>query len=118
MVMVSASGWRVEKVVRTLPEHLPEVRLRVSWRGYWQADCATTDEVAKYVELSSLVPSTSHLYQRAYPVTPWRTAAERLDTALEKALAGATHRAETQPVHRHLRAVPDMLPAGRPVTMG
>ena len=72
MVMVSASGWRVEKVVRTLSEHRPEVRLRVSWRGYWQADCATTDEVAEYVELSTLVPSTPYLHERAYVVTPWR----------------------------------------------
>ena len=39
MVMVNASGWRVEKVIRTFGDRVPVVGLRVSWRGYWQAGC-------------------------------------------------------------------------------
>ena len=62
------------------------MRLRVSWRGYWQADCETSDEVAGYVDISTLVPSVTHLYQRAYPVTPWKKAADLLDAEMGRAL--------------------------------
>jgi hypothetical protein len=57
MAMVSAAGWRVERaVVAGEPGSLPRRVLRVSWRGYWQADCATTAEVAAYVDTATLVP--------------------------------------------------------------
>lgn len=57
MAMVSAAGWRVERaVVAVVPGSLPQRVLRVSWRGYWQADCATTAEVAAYVDTATLVP--------------------------------------------------------------
>lgn len=55
--MVSAAGWRVERTV--VPgefDSLPTAVLRVSWRGYWQADCASTAEVATLVDLATLVP--------------------------------------------------------------
>ena len=86
MTMVSADGWRVERVVRHVPGRGPAMRLRVSWRGYWQADCETSDQVAEYVDISTLVPSVTHLYERAYPVTPWKRAADLLDAELGRAL--------------------------------
>ena len=79
MTMVSADGWRVERVVRHVPGRGASMRLRVSWRGYWQADCETSDQVAEYVDISTLVPSVTHLYERAYAVAPWKRAAELLD---------------------------------------
>ena len=55
--MINAAGWRVERVtVSSVLGSRPEAMLRVSWRGYWQADCVTTDEVATHVELATLVP--------------------------------------------------------------
>ena len=43
MVMVSQAGWRVEQVTVTRrPGEVPAEVFRVSWKGYWQADCATT----------------------------------------------------------------------------
>jgi hypothetical protein len=55
--LMTALGARVERVIIQLgadgpPDHV----LRVSWRGYWQADCSTTEEVARHVELATLVP--------------------------------------------------------------
>jgi hypothetical protein len=47
MVMVSADGWRVEKVIRIGGGRVPAAGLRISWRGYWQAACFTTAEVAE-----------------------------------------------------------------------
>jgi hypothetical protein len=80
MTMVSAAGWQVERVVREVPGRGPSVRLRVSWKGFWQADCESSDEVATYVDLSTLVPAVPHLYERAYhPVTPWKRAADLLE---------------------------------------
>ncbi len=58
MVMVSQDGWRVERIMAPrVPDGMPERLLRVSWRGYWQADCVTTTEVARYVDLTTLVPT-------------------------------------------------------------
>jgi hypothetical protein len=58
MVMVSQAGWRVERVtVNPRPAGEPYEVFRVSWKGYWQADCATTVEVARYVDLTTLVPT-------------------------------------------------------------
>jgi hypothetical protein len=55
--MINAAGWRVERaVVQHFLGSRPEKVLRVSWRGYWQADCATTAEVALHVDLATLVP--------------------------------------------------------------
>jgi hypothetical protein len=55
--MINATGWRVERaVVQPLPGSRPQNVLRVSWRGYWQADCETTAEVARHVDLATLVP--------------------------------------------------------------
>jgi hypothetical protein len=55
--MVSQAGWRVERVTVTrVPDGVPEQVFRVTWKGYWQADCATTGEVARHVDLSTLVP--------------------------------------------------------------
>jgi hypothetical protein len=72
MVMVNANGWRVEKVMRTFGDRVPVAGLRVSWHGYWQADCLTTAEVAEYLDLSTLVPETPHKYARANVEAPWR----------------------------------------------
>jgi hypothetical protein len=56
--MVSQSGWRVERVTVTRrPDGVSNDVFRVSWKGYWQADCATTGEVADHVDLSTLVPT-------------------------------------------------------------
>jgi len=56
--MVSQAGWRVERAtVSCGPAGLPQQVFRVSWKGYWQADCATTGEVADHVDLSTLVPT-------------------------------------------------------------
>jgi hypothetical protein len=46
--MINAAGWRVELVA--------DQRLRVTWRGYWQATCSNTAEVAEHVDLATLVP--------------------------------------------------------------
>ena len=57
VTMVNAAGWRVERVAAQQdPGAAPGPVLRVSWRGYWQADCLTTAEVARHVELATLVP--------------------------------------------------------------
>jgi hypothetical protein len=117
MTMVSASGWRVERVVRTVPGLGPSMRLRVSWKGYWQADCETSEEVAQYVDLSTLVPAVPHLYERAYPVTPWKRASDLLEAEMGRAIASAD--AARAPVTAaagsgtaaRLYAVPDVLPA-------
>lgn len=58
MVMVSQDGWRVERIMAPrVPDGMPERLLRLSWCGYWQADCVTTKEVARYVDLTTLVPT-------------------------------------------------------------
>lgn len=112
MAMVSADGWRVEKVIRTLPGELPVARLRVSWRGYWQADCLTTEEVEAYVDLSTLVPSSTHLYSRDDPRARPLTAREVLDAALAKAAAELERSPEDpppgEPPSRRLWAVPSV----------
>ena len=89
MTMVSADGWRVERVVRHVPGRGASMRLRVSWRGYWQADCETSHQVAEYVDISTLVPTVTHLYERAYAVTPWKRAADLLDAEMGRALEAA-----------------------------
>ena len=104
MTMVSAAGWRVERVIREVPGRGPSLRLRVSWKGFWQADCETSEEVAEYVDLSTLVPAVPHLYERAYPVTPWKRAADLLDAEMGRALA----------VSRAAATVPDVLPVPSP----
>jgi len=115
MTMVSAAGWRVEKVIRTLPGRGPTAKLRVSWKGYWQADCDTTDEVAKYVDLSTLVPAVPHLYERAYRVSPWQLASELLEAEMARAQRVADEARCTVPMpehagRAHLHVVPDQLP--------
>jgi hypothetical protein len=83
MTMVSAAGWRVERVVREVPGRGPSMMLRVSWKGFWQADCESSEDVAKFVDLSTLVPAVPHLYERAYPSPPaWKLAADLLDTEM------------------------------------
>lgn len=54
--MVNAAGWRVERIPLTDAAGNPGQALRVSWRGYWQADCASSAEVAEHVDLATLVP--------------------------------------------------------------
>jgi hypothetical protein len=55
--MINQAGWRDERVIiQRGPDNPPNHVLRVSWRGYWQADCSTTEEVARHVELATLVP--------------------------------------------------------------
>jgi hypothetical protein len=57
VAMVSAAGWRVERIPLAGADGVqPGHALRVSWRGYWQADCATSAEVATHVDLATLVP--------------------------------------------------------------
>jgi hypothetical protein len=117
MVMVNANGWRVEKVIRTFGDRVRVAGLRVSWRGYWQADCRTTAEVEEYVDLSTLVREASHKYARANVEAPWRSACEQRD-ALDRATAQSHQLAKTrsnvdcsQPA---LRVVPDpRRPLGR-----
>jgi hypothetical protein len=94
MVMVNANGWRVEKVVRRVGDRIPLEGLRISWHGYWQADCLTTAEVAEYVDLSTLVPEVRHEYARANVKAPWQSASERLD-ALEAATVQSHQLAKT-----------------------
>ena len=56
--MVSQAGWRVEQVTVTpRPGGVPAEVFRVSWKGYWQADCATTADVARHLDLFTLVPT-------------------------------------------------------------
>ena len=92
--MVNASGWRVEKVIRTLGDRVPVAWLRVSWQGFWQADCLTTAGVAEYVDLSTLVPEAPHQYAHANVKAPWQSASERLD-ALEAATVQSHQLAKT-----------------------
>ncbi len=57
VAMISAEGWRVESfAIRGVDGGPPQRALRVSWRGYWQADCSTTAQVAAYVDPATLVP--------------------------------------------------------------
>jgi hypothetical protein len=111
MVMVNANGWRVEKVVRRFGDRVPVAGLRISWHGYWQADCRTTAEVAEYVDLSTLVPEAPHKYAQAAVKAPWQSADELLDV-LVRATAQSRELARTRrPVDRSarpLRVVPDM----------
>jgi hypothetical protein len=53
--MVSPDGYRVEliEVQRSLSRP-PRPRLRVTWRGFWIADCRSVPEVARYVDLATL----------------------------------------------------------------
>lgn len=111
MVMVNANGWRVEKVVRTFGDRVPVAGLRISWHGYWQADCRTTAEVAEYVDLSTLVPEAPHEYARTAVKAPWQSADELLDV-LVKATDQSRELAKTRRAvdrsERQLRVVPDM----------
>jgi hypothetical protein len=111
MVMINANGWRVEKVIRTVGDRVPVAGLRISWHGYWQADCLTTAEVAEYVDLSTLVPEAPHKYARTAVKAPWQSADELLDV-LVKATAQSRELAKTRRAvarsERPLRVVPDM----------
>jgi hypothetical protein len=53
--MVSADGYRIEPILaqRSL-RRPPRPALRVTWRGYFLADCATVAEVAALVDLATL----------------------------------------------------------------
>jgi hypothetical protein len=110
MVMVNADGWRVEKVMRTFGDRVPVAALRVSWHGYWQADCFTTAEVAEYVDLTTLVPEARHEYARANVEAPWRSASEQRD-ALDRATTQSHQLAKTRSNIDHtqpaLYVVPD-----------
>jgi hypothetical protein len=110
MVMVNANGWRVEKVIRAFGDQDPFAGLRVSWHGYWQADCRTTAEVAEYVDLNTLVPETPHRYAWQNLKAPWRSASEQRD-ALETATTQSHQLARTRSNVDHsqpqLRVVPD-----------
>ena len=98
--MVNANGWRVEKVIRTFRGRVPAAVLRISWHGYWQADCLTTAQVAEYVELSTLVPEAPRKYARANVEAPWRSASEVRD-ALDRATAQSRQLAKTRPTVDH-----------------
>lgn len=108
--MVNANGWRVEKVMRTFGDRVRVAGLRISWRGYWQADCRTTAEVAEYLDLTTLVPETSREYARANVEAPWRSASEQRD-ALDRATAQSQQLAKTRSnvdcSRAALRVVPD-----------
>lgn len=55
--MVSPSGHRVEQVlVQRSLSRPPRPMLRVEHGSYYLADCATVAEVARYVDLATLVP--------------------------------------------------------------
>jgi hypothetical protein len=53
--MVSADGYRIEPILaqRSL-RRPPRPALRVTWRGYFLADCPTVAEVAALVGLATL----------------------------------------------------------------
>ena len=55
--MVSADGFRVEQIVvqRSL-RRPPRPALRITWRGYFVADCSTVLEVGQHVALETLEP--------------------------------------------------------------
>jgi hypothetical protein len=110
MVMVNANGWRVEKVPRVASDQIPFAELRISWHGFWQADCLTTAEVAEYVDLSTLVPETPQKYASANVKAPWQSASQQLE-ALEKATAQSRQSAKTRSdmddSPGHLRVVPN-----------
>jgi len=110
MVMVNANGWRVENVIRTFGDRVPVTGLRVSWHGYWQADCLTTAEVAEYVDLTTLVPEARHEYAPATVKAPWRSANEQRD-ALDRATAQSQQLVKTRSnldrSQTPSRAVPD-----------
>jgi hypothetical protein len=110
MVMVNANGWRVEKVMRRFGDRVPGAALRVSWNGYWQADCLTTAEVAQYVDPSTLVPEARHGYGLANITAPWRSASEQR-AAPDRATA-QSHQLAKEPSNvddsqPQLRIVPD-----------
>jgi hypothetical protein len=56
--MISEDGsWRVEPVVVQVSLSRPgRQMLRVKRGPYWVADCRSVDEVAKHVDVASLVP--------------------------------------------------------------
>jgi hypothetical protein len=55
--MVSAHGYRVEPIlVQRSLRRPPQPALRITWRGYHIADCATVYEVGEHVDLASLEP--------------------------------------------------------------
>ena len=52
--MVSADGYRVEPIlVQRSLRRPPRAALRITWRGYFMADCATVTEVAEHVDLDN-----------------------------------------------------------------
>jgi hypothetical protein len=53
--VISPDGYRVERILmqRSL-RRPPRPYLRVTWRGYWIADCRTVAEVARLVDLATL----------------------------------------------------------------
>jgi hypothetical protein len=53
--MVSADGYRIEQISLQRSLRRPAVSyLRVTWRGYFIADCRSPVEVARYVDLCTL----------------------------------------------------------------
>jgi hypothetical protein len=86
MVMVNAGGWRVEKVTRTVCDQIPVASLRISWHGYWQADCRTTAEVAEFVDLSTLVPEAPQKWMRAPVRVRWQSASELLGVRVQSTI--------------------------------
>ena len=57
--MVSADGYRVEQItVQRSLRRPPRQALRITWRGYYVADCTTVLEAAEHVDLASLEPAT------------------------------------------------------------
>ena len=55
MLFVSADGFRVEQIlVQRSLRRPPRPYLRVTWRGWFVADCATIFEVSKHVDLATL----------------------------------------------------------------
>jgi hypothetical protein len=63
--MVSPDGYRVERIlVQRSLRRPPRPYLRVSWRGYWIADCRTVAEVARYVDLATLTEERADVWRR------------------------------------------------------
>ena len=54
--MVSADGYRVESILVQRSLRRPRAALRITWRGYFVADCATAHEVGEHVDLTLLEP--------------------------------------------------------------
>jgi hypothetical protein len=66
MAMVSPDRYRVEQItVQRSLRRTPRPNLRVTWRGFWIADCASVYQVSCYVALATLTEEPEPAKPRA-----------------------------------------------------